>query len=145
MRPKPGFAGMWIALECGPALVFGGKHGEEFDLLFIERVAGGLGAASVASLNELQDHNGSFGGNRGELEQPIGRFDPAVFELETLSFDQAKQLFDNPALFVPIDDLPGGRDIAHVMSRQQVPMQRLDACWRIDFSDLDQSKLDCLG
>src|ERR1700745_2042621 len=72
---------MGVALELCPALVLGTERGEGLDFSIIEGIGGGFGALAIARLEELQDDGGGLGGDGGELEQSVGRLDPAVFQL----------------------------------------------------------------
>jgi hypothetical protein len=135
---------MGIALQFSASLILPTDRSQNCDLVFVESVAGRLGALSVTGLNKLQDDCGSLRGHGSEFEQPIGGFDSAVFELESLQFENPEQLLYGPALLVPVDDAPPRSCILDLMGCQQIPMQRLDVGWCISFDNIDQSKLDCL-
>ncbi|MNE45316.1 hypothetical protein D3C76_1287840 [compost metagenome] len=51
--------------------------------------------------------------------------DLACLYVQPLTLEGAKQLLDVPALTVPVDALPGLRQILHLMGRQQSPEHRL--------------------
>ena len=101
---------------------FQGRH-----LLLCEGQAGRFGAAPVTSLHQLEDEGGGFGGNRRELQQPLGAGNLTVFELQPLLLRNAKELLDDPAQLVPGDDLPSRVYARDVMGGEPPPVQRLDA------------------
>ena len=110
-------------------LIEGSKCG---DLACVEGNMGGL-LATVARLQQLDGDDGGFGGDGDQLEEPLGGADLAVFEPEAVCLEDAEELLDDPALFIPFDDLPGVLRIGDPMSGEKPPMQRLDASRRIDF------------
>src|SRR5689334_10309987 len=87
-----------------------------FELLIEGRkrgdLAGGEGNvdrlwAAVAPLQELDGDDGRLGGDGDQFEEPRGGADLTVFEPEALRLEDAEDLLDDPALFVPFDDAPG--------------------------------------
>jgi hypothetical protein len=55
------------------------------------------------------------------LSSSSATLDLAVFQAQSLFFEQPKQLFDDPSRPVPIDDLPSGIGIGDSMSGEQAP------------------------
>ena len=109
-------------------------------LLLCEGQAGRFGAAPVTSLHQLEDEGGGFGGNRRELQQPLGAGNLTVFELQPLLLRNAKERLDDPAQLVPGDDLPSRVYARDVMGGEPPPVQRLDAGRGVVFGDLDESE-----
>ena len=96
---------MRIFLLLGSALdrrvdSFQGRH-----LVLGEGQAGRFVAAPVMGLHQLEGERGGLGGNRRELQQPLGAGNLAVFELQSLRLQNAKELLNDPAQLVPSDDL----------------------------------------
>ena len=60
------------------------ERGERCDLGRIEGELDRLLAAAIARLHELDDDAGGAGRDSGQLEQPLGVFQLAVFELAAL-------------------------------------------------------------
>ena len=136
---------MRVALQRCPAPVFRSERGEELDLLLAEGAAGRVGAAAVTGLDELQGYDGGLGGDCGELEQSIGGFQAAVFELKAFGLDEPEELLDCPAFLVPSNDPLGRGGVGDLVGRQKAPMQRLGVGWRKILDDLDQGQIDALG
>src|SRR5258705_5195263 len=78
-----------LAFELG---VEAREHGE-----FIRRECDGgrLAEGSVARLEQLQDDDGSLGGDGSELDQAIGGLDLAVFQSKALLPQQPPELLDS--------------------------------------------------
>ena len=136
----PGKAVGWMrvpeTLALGLEILVEG--GERCDLTGIEGKADGLMAVSVARLQELDGDDRSLGGDRDQLEQPVGGGDLAVFQLQTLGLEDAEELLDQPAPLVPFDDAPGLLCRGHGVCGEKPPVQRLGAGLRIGFTDIDQ-------
>src|ERR1019366_10640733 len=97
----------------------------------------GLMAAAIAGLQELEGEDHRLGGDRDQLEEPVGGSDLAVFELEALGLEDAEELLDQPAPLVPFDDAPGLFCSCHQMSGEKPPVQWLGAVIRIRFTHID--------
>src|SRR5260370_40951914 len=113
--PEPFALGLEIMVE-------GGERG---DLVSIEGKPDGLMARAIARLQELERNDRRLGGDRDQLEEPVGGGDLAVFELEALRLEDAEELLDQPAPLVPFDDAPGLFCIRHWVSGEKPPVQRL--------------------
>src|ERR1700730_9447360 len=79
---------------------------ERCDLVGIEGEPDGLMATAIARLQELEGNDCRLGGDRDQLEEPVGGGDLAVFEPEALCLEDAEELLDQPASLVPFDDAP---------------------------------------
>ena len=132
MRDDPGgpgeaAPGVRIFLLFGFALDLRVDGFQGRPLLLCEGQAGRFGAAPVTSLHQLEDEGGGFGGNRRELQQPLGAGNLTVFELQPLLLRNAKERLDDPAQLGPGDDLPSRVYARDVMGGEPPPVQRLDA------------------
>jgi hypothetical protein len=78
-----------------------------------------------------------FGRDSGELEETVGGFDLAVFDIEALKLQQPSELLEPPH-FVPVDDLPSGRGISDVMGGEHAPVHRIGLSGRIALDHLDE-------
>src|SRR6185436_18812901 len=116
------------------------EGGERCDLSGIEGKPNGLMAASVASLQELEGDDRRLGGDRDQLEEPLGGSELAVFKPEALGFEDAEELLDQPALLVPFDDAPGLFCIRRRMGGEKPPVQRLGTGFRISLTHIDQGQ-----
>ncbi len=103
------FRRMRVLRERGLAFEFGQDCVEDFDFGGREGDLGVLPGPAIARLDELHDGASGTGGNRGQLDQPPGVFQLAVFQLQTLLFQGAEELLDMPALPVPANHAPGHR------------------------------------
>src|SRR5262249_56093640 len=97
---------MRVLLQYGFALEFGVECVECADFRLAECDLGLLIAVSVACLEELDRDGSCLCRDGDELEQAVGGGKLTVFEFEPLSFEHAEQLFDDPALLVPVDHAP---------------------------------------
>src|SRR3979409_2288746 len=104
---------------------------ERCDLVGIEGKPDGLMATAIARLQELDGDDRRLGGDRDQLEEPVGGGDLAVFELEALRLEDAEELLDQPASLVPFDDAPGVFRIRHAVCGEKAPMQWFDTGRRI--------------
>src|ERR1022692_4789602 len=95
--PEPFALGFEISVEGG----------ERCDAIGVEGEPDGLMATAIACLQELDGDDRRLGGDRDQLEEPVGGGDLAVFELEALGLEDAEELLDQPAPLVPFDDAPG--------------------------------------
>ena len=97
--------GVWISLFGGAWRVLIGLDGmQSVDLGVGEGDRSGLERLSVARLNQLHDQGRGVGCDGGELEQAIGGFELTVLEAQAVLLQGPEQLFDGPALLVPVDD-----------------------------------------
>ena len=134
-----------IALQYCPALILAAEGVEETDFVVIEGDAGRRGAVAVPRLDQLQGDDGGLGRDRGEFEQPVRAFDPAILDLQPLGLEDPEELLDRPASLVPINDFPGGSGAVDLVGGQQMPMQGFDAGRRIELGDLDHAQRHRLG
>ena len=95
---------------------------ERCDLIGIEDQPDGLMTTAIARLQELDGDDRCLGGDRDQLEEPLGGADLAVFEPEALRLEDAEELLDQPAPLVPFDDAPGLFYIRHRMSGEKPPV-----------------------
>src|SRR6266480_2477043 len=116
------------------------EGGERCDLVDIEGKPDGLMVTAITRLQELDGDDRRLGGDRDQLEQPLGGADLAVFKPEALRLEDAEELLDQPAPLVPFDDAPGLFCIRHRMSGEKPPVQRLCAGLGIDLPHIDQVK-----
>src|SRR4029079_15689406 len=93
------FGGAWRVL-------IGLDGAQSGDLVVGEGDRSGLDLLAVARLNQLHEQGSGVGCNGGELELAIGGFELTVLESQALLLEGPEQLFDGPALLVPVDDLP---------------------------------------
>jgi len=93
---------------------------------------------TIARLQELDGNDRRLGGDRDQLEEPVGGGDLAVFEPEALRLEDAEELLDQPAPLVPFDDAPGLFCIRHWMSGEKPPAQWLGAGLRGGLTHIDQ-------
>jgi hypothetical protein len=128
-----------LTFECGQDCVkdfdFGGREGDP----------GVLPRPAIARLDELHDGASGTGGSRGQLDQPPGVFQLAVFQLQALLFQSAEELLDMPALPVAANHAPGHRRIFDATGGQKPLQDGIGAWRRIYFADLDQTDLHRLG
>src|SRR6516162_10592066 len=97
MPPKRGraaHAGFAAAVSCQRTACAGIEGAE---LIFGKGKRSRLLAAPIPRLQQLQGDRRGMSGNGDELEQALGGLDLAVFEAQSLFFEQPKQLFDDPS------------------------------------------------
>src|SRR6195256_6732600 len=97
--PAKAFFWIWIFLEQCFAFELGVEAREHGEFIRCECDGGWLGEGFVARLEQLQDDDGSLGRDGGELDQPIGGFDLAVFESQGLLLSQVPEVFAGPTAF----------------------------------------------
>src|SRR5262249_12547141 len=95
-----------------------------------------------ASMNQLHAHDGSAQRDDGEFAQGRGRLNLAFFEIEPLALQGSKELLDLPAPTIVGDGLVCVREGLDGSTRQQPPMNRLDACRRTDLADIEDMDRD---
>src|SRR5258708_34577437 len=83
------------------------EGGEGCYVVGIEGKPDGLMVTAIARLQELDSDECGLGGDRDQLEEPLGGRDLAVFEIEALRLEDAEELLDQPATLVPFHDAPG--------------------------------------
>jgi hypothetical protein len=88
---------MWVLLQRRLALYLVVEPFEHFDVGLAEGITGGLIDVARACLDQLQGHGRRLGGDRGQLDQLIGRGQLTVLQLRFLQLDQARHLLDRPA------------------------------------------------
>ena len=91
-------------------------------------------------MRQLQVDARRLDGNCGEFLQTLGSGDLAVFELQSLRLDQAKQLFDAPALAIHLDNAPSLGRVGDLMGGQQPPVQRLHAVRCVGLAHIDRAQ-----
>ena len=136
----PGKAVRWMRISEPFALGFeiAIEGGERRDFVSIEGNPDGLTVTAITGLHELKSDDRRFGRDHNQLKKALGGSDLAVFEPEALRLENAEELLDQPAPFVPFDDAPGLFCSRHRMRREQPPVQRLDAGVRVGLPDIDQ-------
>src|SRR5260370_891664 len=116
------------------------EGGEGCDVVGIEGKPDGLMVTAIARLQELDSDACGLGGDRDQLEEPLGGRDLAVFEIEALRLEDAAELRDQPATLVPFHDAPGLFCIRHRMSSEKPPVQRLCTGLRISLTHIDHGQ-----
>ena len=82
------------------------EGGERCDPVGIEGKLNRLMAAAISRLQQLDGDDRGLGGDRYQLEEPVGGGDLAVFKPEALGLEDPEELLDQPAVLVPFDDAP---------------------------------------
>src|SRR5258708_31147072 len=95
--PGEGPWGMGIFLPGSASFILELKGGEEFDLVGVEEVAGGLRHLAVAGADQSHDATRCSSGDDRELHQSVGSFQLAGFNVYALAFHHPDQLLDRPA------------------------------------------------
>src|ERR1019366_8676531 len=116
------------------------ESSERCDLANVKDEPDGLMSAAIAGLQELEGDDRRLGGDRDQLEEPVGGSDLAVFELEALGLEDTEELLDQPALLVPFDDAPSLLLISHRVGGEKPPVQRFCAGLRISFTHIDHGQ-----
>jgi hypothetical protein len=143
--PGKCFRRMRVLLESGLAFEFGLDCVEGFDFGGREGNPGVLPGPAIARLDELHDGASGTGSNRGQLDQPPGVFQLAIFQLQALLFQGAEELLDMPVLPVPANHAQGHRRILDAMGGHNPPQDGLGARRRIHLADLNPADFHRLG
>ena len=89
---------------------------QDVDFICLEDVGGFNGAASVAGQGQLKGEHRCLKGQTGQLGQPRRRFNLAGLKVQALLLQGSEQLFDVPALPVPVDALPKLPQTPHALA-----------------------------
>jgi len=95
---------------------------QDFDLVRVEYVGGLNGTVSVAGQGQLHGEHRRLNSQTGQLGQPRRGFNLAGLKVQALLLQGSEQLFDVPALPVPVDALQGLLKTYDTVRGQQAPV-----------------------
>src|SRR5271165_1430937 len=142
-RPSQAVSWMRVPLFFGLAFELAHQRLDDGDFGRAEDARSGKPRTGLAApLDKLHDARGGDEPGRRQALERVAVAQETVFEVETLRFEHAEELFHDPAIAIEVDDPRRLGERACGMRGQQTPDDRLFGRRRVDLARLDELERD---